>query len=224
MRQLLALVAIATGLALGTGSHPAAACSCMEMDAATRLAEADVVFTGTFDETNPDGDQRIAHRFTVDRVYKGDTSVTTVVTSADDTAACGTEFVAARFLVYAHRPAGSDGLTTGLCSGNIRLTGDSGLPEGLGAGAEPDADPPHEDTPDDDGDEPADDRPADAEADGTPADGTEIDGTAIDTDTPAQATDGAGWRGIRPLPVALAGAVAAVAILAVSLLRLRRHR
>lgn len=192
MRQLVALVLVSTGLALGTGAHPASACSCTEADAETRFAEADVVFTGTFEETTPDGDQRIAHGFTVDRVFKGETPIATVVTSADDTAACGTEFVAARYLVYAQRSADGGGLTTGLCSGNIRLTGDSGLPEGLGAGAEPDAD----DT-----------------------------AVAAGRDATARTGEGGvGVRGLRPLPVALAGAVVAVTMLGVSLRRQRRRR
>ena len=75
---------------------PARACSCVEMDLASRLPEADGAFVGTYVDRDPLGDGRAAWTFLVERVVKGPFGPTAIVRTSGSGASCGIELYDAR--------------------------------------------------------------------------------------------------------------------------------
>jgi hypothetical protein len=89
-------VRLAVGWALVAGivvaGSPAFACSCVQMDLATRLPEVDGAFIGTFVERETVDERRVAITFQVERVIKGEFGPRAIVRSDADGASCGLEF------------------------------------------------------------------------------------------------------------------------------------
>jgi hypothetical protein len=86
---LLVLVLSLAGLILG--APPAAACSCVRMDLAARLPDADGAFVGTYVDRDPIGEQHAAWTFEVERVVKGSFGPTAIVRTHAAGASCGIE-------------------------------------------------------------------------------------------------------------------------------------
>ena len=107
------------------------ACSCAGLAKPALADRATVVFSGvvtaltkpfnfgltcTSSSTDP-----VVAAFEVDLVYKGEAPATTTVRTVVSGASCGYEFVVGkRYTVFA--TAGSSGLETGLCGGNVEGT------------------------------------------------------------------------------------------------------
>lgn len=85
---VLGLAVVADFLVLAT---PAGACSCGEMDLATRLPDADGAFVGTYVDRDPLSDGRAAWTFDVERVVKGPFGPTAIVRTSGSGASCGIE-------------------------------------------------------------------------------------------------------------------------------------
>jgi hypothetical protein len=105
------------------------ACSCSQATIPDSVGWADVVFTGTAVavEAPAPGDvintiDPVHYSFVVDQVFKGPITDSEIVASTQmDGASCGTAFgVDERWLVFAN--FSEDGISTGLCSGNVLLT------------------------------------------------------------------------------------------------------
>lgn len=120
-RIFAALVLVAAFLTVG-GVGTALACSCADIAAKQRMRDSDAVFTATamavrVDEEMLSGGQ-VTATLHADHVYKGDPGGEIQVVTKAEGAACGYDFVVGRrYLIFA-RAAGSEGLTTSLCSGN----------------------------------------------------------------------------------------------------------
>jgi len=106
------------------------ACSCMHATIAESVGFADVVFTGTAVavEAPPPGDvvntmDPVHYSCAADQVFKGPITESEIVASTQmDGASCGTSFaVDERWLVFAN--FSEEGISTGLCSGNVLLVG-----------------------------------------------------------------------------------------------------
>jgi len=135
LRTVTALVIALLGLTWGVWAAPtpAYACSCARADTADQISRADVIFSGTVvsDETRSTTRRYV---FAVDRVFKGDASVTQVVETSSSSASCGVELAGpGPFVVYAQAGGGRTGLTTNLCGG----TTNGPAPAALGAGSAP---------------------------------------------------------------------------------------
>jgi hypothetical protein len=128
---VVVLLALAT---LWVLPAPASACSCQPASDVEHAQGADVIFTGTVVD-DQQGEPRTL-TFRVERVYKGRTTTTQIVSSAGTTASCGLDISGAGpFLVYAQQE--QTGLAASLCGG----TGLGPVPADLGQGRPPEADP-----------------------------------------------------------------------------------
>ena len=135
----LALAAVLLALAaLWATPPPAYACSCATASEEQQAASADVIFTGTVTADQVDKRTRTRTlRFTVDRVYKGQSTSIQVVTTHSSGASCGLEISGpGPFLVFADQER--SGLTANLCGG----TRAGAAPASLGPGLTPAAEPP----------------------------------------------------------------------------------
>ena len=129
MRVVRALLAASTAFLLAAVPlSTTLACSCAQATIPDSVGWADVVFTGkaVAVEAPPPGDvvntiDPVHYSFVVDRVFKGPiTDSEIVATTQMDGASCGTSFgVDERWLVFAN--FSEDGISTGLCSGNVLL-------------------------------------------------------------------------------------------------------
>jgi hypothetical protein len=129
-----------------------AACTCLPMTFAESVEASEVVFVGTVTARQsgvetPFG-PGIDASFTVDEVYRGDVPAAAVVRTADNSAACGVEFVVGEsYLVLAHN--GPEGLESDLCmgsslagdvaAGDLESLGDPDGPSGTAQGGAPGA-------------------------------------------------------------------------------------
>lgn len=125
----LATLPLAVAVLLATAPlSTALACSCSMASVTDSLGFADVAFIGTTTavEMPPPGEMvssadPVHYAFAVEQVFKGpeiDSEI--VATTAMDGASCGTAFgMDERWLVFGN--FGEDGITTGLCSGNVLL-------------------------------------------------------------------------------------------------------
>jgi len=104
------------------------ACSCIQMNQAVALSNADVAFVGVVAAVvdDPGGGPLVGsgdllrYTFAVEQTLKGEAQTGFDVLSARSSASCGMEFAAAqRWRVYAYAENGK--LQTGLCSGNELL-------------------------------------------------------------------------------------------------------
>jgi hypothetical protein len=120
---------------------PAHACSCVQLDDATALSGADVVFTGRLVDRMESSPGLFGARssadpailtFAVDRVFKGHAAAEQRVSTASSGASCGWELTGeGPFVVFA-QGAGSS-MNTSLCSGNRA----GAVPAGWGGGSPP---------------------------------------------------------------------------------------
>lgn len=125
LRSVLGLLLLSVGGALAvvfTVAAPASACSCVGGGDAAHAQRSAVVFAGEVVDRSR-GDRQIAYEFTVDRVFKGDTTPTTEVWTADQSSACGLTDLenGVTYLVYAS--GGDTGLATSSCSGTRTVSG-----------------------------------------------------------------------------------------------------
>jgi hypothetical protein len=103
------------------------ACSCIQMNQALALSNADVAFVGVVAAIDDPGGgplvgtgDLLRYTFAVEQTMKGEAQTGFEVLSARSSASCGMEFAAAqRWRVYAYAESGK--LQTGLCSGNELL-------------------------------------------------------------------------------------------------------
>jgi hypothetical protein len=130
-----------------------AACTCLPMTFAESVEASEMVFVGTVTAREsgvetPFG-PGVDATFAVDEVYRGDVPADAVVRTADNSAACGVEFVVGEsYLVLAR--SGPDGLESDLCMGSSRAgdvaaadlesLGDPSGPGGTAQGGAPGAD------------------------------------------------------------------------------------
>ena len=134
MKSLL-LAALATLAVASLAPSMGAACSCMRVPPETALAEHDAVFEGRVVSVEPEGD-RLRVRFEVVQQWKGVTTETVELRTANNSAACGVAFEAdTSWLVYADAEEG--GYVTGLCSRTARMSDAEEDREFLGAGEVP---------------------------------------------------------------------------------------
>lgn len=116
LRVVAALAFAITSLVFATQS-PAAACSCAVVDLDRLAQKADVIFTGTVEETTLDG-TRYDYAVAAERVYKGSVDSEVVVTSAKASSACGLgELPVGSEYVFLVRGTSSPH-STDLCSGS----------------------------------------------------------------------------------------------------------
>ncbi len=136
-RGLLAMLPASVALLLAAAPlSTVMACSCAMASITDSLGFADVAFIGTTKavEMPPPGDivssaDPVHYSFAVHQVFKGpaDLDSEIVATTALNGASCGTAFgMEERWLVFAN--FGEEGVTTGLCSGNV-LLGDAATEE-----------------------------------------------------------------------------------------------
>lgn len=129
----------------------ASACSCVALQPAEYLQQADAVFTGTveaIDIRQPPGgsllDRTYRARVRVERIYKGNVGQSAVVETGEGGGLCGFSFTVGRtYLVYAKGTA-NNALTTNLCAGTTDLANASSHLASLGEGrlAQPPVAPP----------------------------------------------------------------------------------
>jgi hypothetical protein len=135
VRGLLAMLPASVALLLAAAPlSTVLACSCSMASITDSLGFADVAFIGTSTavEMPPPGEivgsaDPVHYSFTVESVFKGpaDLGSEIVTTTALDGASCGTAFgMEERWLVFGN--FGEEGITTGLCSGNVLLTDAAG--------------------------------------------------------------------------------------------------
>jgi hypothetical protein len=109
MRVVVVIAALSLTLAAD-----ALACSCLPVDLARDLPQADGAFVGTLLARQEDGNEAV-FRFRVEQVYKGDIENRIDVVSARDGAACGLELpVGERIGLLLQRDGGT--WRSGLCS------------------------------------------------------------------------------------------------------------
>jgi len=142
----VAVVAAALGLLaqIPLGTLPASACSCVAGTLAETAARADLIFTGTVQHvrvSHPGAPLQFSSNdpvradMLVDTVYRGEVPAQVTVGTVASGASCGFAFQPGqRYTVFARLQ--DDGLTTGLCSGNVRGPIDPAI-YGLTAGVSP---------------------------------------------------------------------------------------
>ena len=104
------------------------ACSCIQMNSALALSNADVAFVGVVATVDDPGGgplvgsgDMLRYAFAVEQTLKGEAQTAFEVLSARSSASCGMEFAAAqRWRIYAYADE-TGKLQTGLCSGNELL-------------------------------------------------------------------------------------------------------
>jgi hypothetical protein len=132
VRRLVTAVAV-VGLTVVGAVVPttAWACSCVySKDAPEHIGYADVIFTGTIQDSEHIGKTRWI-TFAVDRVYKGEAAAVQDVATRDQPASCGLAIKGPRsFVVFADRARSGDTLTASSCGG----TRAGQAPASLGAG------------------------------------------------------------------------------------------
>ncbi len=111
---------ILLGLLLVAGvllvASPARACSCVEMDPAARLPDADGAFIGSYVDRSEVGNQRVAFTFEIERVVKGDFGPTAIVRTNETGGPCGLEFYGDRRTGLLLRQAEDGVWESDLCS------------------------------------------------------------------------------------------------------------
>jgi hypothetical protein len=88
MRRVWVACAVGVAAMLGT-TATASACTCVPVDLARDLPEADGAFIGTVLDAKPLGPNQVVYRFRVEQVYKGDIENRVEVVSGIDSPACG---------------------------------------------------------------------------------------------------------------------------------------
>ena len=112
------------------GVNPAYACSCIQSTEQENYERADVVFKGTMNDMEAvhDPSGRRYFSFTPSKTYKGKTDSSQLVSTAQDSAACGVDlYGSGPFLVFANKADDPDAradLTTSLCSGTREIRAD----------------------------------------------------------------------------------------------------
>ena len=132
------LLAALTGVLLAL-PHPASACSCVALEPADYLRQADAVFSGTVRQVNVVqlGGALVGRVYyattNVNRVYKGNVGHTVVVETGESGGLCGFPFaVGTTYLIYAK--GSGDIFSTNLCAGTLALAEATGRIASLGAG------------------------------------------------------------------------------------------
>jgi hypothetical protein len=87
----IAALAVVAGFVVGIA--PVYACSCVDMDLATRMPEAEGSFVGTYVDRDSIGEQQAAWTFEVERVVKGSFGPTAIVRTSAFGASCGIELL-----------------------------------------------------------------------------------------------------------------------------------
>jgi hypothetical protein len=119
----LALAFLAAALLAPAAAH---ACSCIQPPPpAEALEQADAVFVGTVAAIDPAdgpaGFPKLAVRFDLETVFKGDLDGEAVVETPESSAACGYTFEEGEtYLVYAFEVGEGEGWSTSLCSRNAK--------------------------------------------------------------------------------------------------------
>lgn len=141
MRTLLSALLVVASMTLLLAPTPARACSCMVSSLDEQIDQAATIFEGRVVSIEPagsaeEGPTMLRVTFDVVRGFKGRASETMVLTTADNSAACGYAFTKDEtYLVYAH-DAG-DSLGVGLCSRTQPIAQASEDLAKLGAGVTP---------------------------------------------------------------------------------------
>jgi hypothetical protein len=209
LRATLVLAAVMAALVLPV--QACWACSCVAATPEEYWEWSSVVFDGNpTDRSDPDENGMVTWTFEVVDAWKGTEEQMIQVSSHTDSATCGFGFeLGTTYRVFASN--GSDGLTTGLCSGTAPRDTFDGPPAEAGSGSSGNEDPDSPDAPDPTGDptdpatpvtpvepvtpepDPATDQPT---TEATPLVGAPVGEVEID----------AGDDGSRVLPLVLVGA------------------
>lgn len=117
-RLLAALLLAGSGVVLG--QSPAHACSCVTSTTEDHIRTADAVFVGSVDGVAARDQRRISYDVTVERVYKGDVTTSTVrVRSNPEPALCGLGSLRTdrRYLFFGAAAANTNAVAVNSCSG-----------------------------------------------------------------------------------------------------------
>jgi len=128
LQRFLGGALLATFITLLAPSAQVFACSCIQMNRALALSNADVAFVGVVAAVDDPGSgplvgsgDMLRYTFAAEQTLKGEAQPGFEVLSARSSASCGMEFAAAqRWRVYAYADE-TGSLQTGLCSGNELL-------------------------------------------------------------------------------------------------------